>query len=283
MEHFPRFAPLAARYDGFIVDLWGVIHDGVAPYPGARDLLQKLQEMERRVVLLSNAPRRVASVRDDLLAMGVSDDLYDGLMTSGEAVFEALSHRSDPWVAELGRKVYFLGPERDWGILNGLELHQVERPAAADFVIITAPDDLQGPSTINDHLPALEQCLAAGLPMICANPDFEIVRDGQRIICAGALARHYETLGGEVRWYGKPDAAIYPSVLEILEVSASRVLAVGDGLRTDIAGARAANLASCWVLGGIHAEELEERETSAEALANAVGHYPSTSVPEFKW
>ena len=113
MRHLRGLAPLAPAYEGFILDLWGVIHDGVRPYPGAVDCLRALRAAGKRAVLLSNAPRRAEPVREQLRAMGIEDALYDGVMTSGEATHLVLRDRPDPWYAALGRRVFHLGPERD--------------------------------------------------------------------------------------------------------------------------------------------------------------------------
>jgi HAD superfamily hydrolase (TIGR01459 family) len=283
MQHLPGFGPLAARYDGFILDLWGVIHDGVKPYPGAVECLREIKALGKPAVLLSNAPRRGFVASKALRAMGIEDGLYSGIMTSGEAAHLALARRSDPWFAELGSRVFHIGPDRDRNVIEGLPLTRVETPAEADFVLNTGPDDLGGPTEVSDHEDMLQACLAAGLPMICANPDLEVIRGGVRVICAGALTQRYEEIGGVACWLGKPDPAIYAPVLDMLALPQSRVLAVGDALRTDIAGAKAAGIDSCWVLGGIHGAELGHDEVRIEAAAVAAGLSPVACVPSFIW
>ncbi len=283
------FAPLAERFDGFILDLWGVVHDGVKPYPGAVDCLARLKAAGRRCVLLSNAPRRAGAAQAAMRAMGIAGGLYAGLLTSGEAVHLALRDRDDPWFASLGTRVFHLGPERDRNVIDTLPLIRVETPAAADFVLNTGPDDHQAGQAVEDFAPVLAACLDARLPMICANPDLEVIRGGVRVICAGALAQRYHAIGGEVRSLGKPDPAIYPRVLAMLGLDRERVMAVGDALRTDIAGAAAAGIASAWVLGGIHAEELGLEEGTlppagvAEARAAEDGLSPDAVLPAFRW
>jgi HAD superfamily hydrolase (TIGR01459 family) len=285
----PGFAPLAARFDGFILDLWGVVHDGVKPYPGAVDCLARLKQAGRRCVLLSNAPRRAGAAQAAMRAMGIADDLYAGILTSGEAVHIALRDRDDAWFAALGARVFHLGPERDRNVIETLPLIRVESPAEAEFVLNTGPDDHQAGQAVEDFAPVLEACLAARLPMVCANPDLEVIRGGVRVICAGALAQRYGAMGGEVRSLGKPDPAIYPRVFAMLGLDPARVMAVGDALRTDIAGAAAVGIASAWVLGGIHAEELGVAEGTlpppgvAEARAAEEGLAPEAVLPAFRW
>ncbi len=274
---------LAARYDGFILDLWGVIHDGVDPYPGAADCLARLRDAGKRCVLLSNAPRRNAAAEAMLRRMGLGAELYSGMMTSGEAVHLELGRRTDPWFAALGRTVWHLGPERDRNVMEGLDLQQVATPAEAAFVLNTGPDDHRGPTDVAAFEDDLQECARHGLPMICANPDLEVIRGGVRVICAGALAERYQQMGGSVRSLGKPDPAIYRPVLDMLGTAKDRTLAVGDSLRTDIAGAAAAGVSSCWVLGGIHGEALAGDHDAARAEAQAVGLSPVAIVPRFVW
>jgi len=272
------FGALAARYDGFIVDLWGVVHNGVAPYPGVLDCLARLRDAGKPVVFLSNAPRRPPGIIAALSGMGITPDYYTGIMSSGEAVFLALRDRTDEFAA-LGRRLYHLGPVRDRDVFDTLDLEVVEDPAAADFLLNTGPDDILGPQDPELYAPVLETALRAGRPMVCANPDLEVVRDGQRIICAGLLAEIYAARGGLVIQRGKPDPAIYTPTIAMLGVEKSRVLAVGDSLRTDIAGAKAAGVDACWVLSGIHALHAD----AAPAEAAAAGLSPVAVLSGFSW
>ncbi|GBQ37387.1 TIGR01459 family HAD-type hydrolase [Gluconacetobacter azotocaptans] len=283
MQALDDFAPLAARYDGFIVDLWGVVHDGVAPYPGARDCLARLCGMGRRVVLLSNAPRRVDVVREGLRAMGVTDDLYDGIMTSGEYTRGLLRGRTDPWCAGLGRRMFHMGAPKDFNLFEGLDLEQVTDPASADFILNTGPDQDRGENDPAPYLPVLAACAAHGLKMICANPDMEVIRGGRRLICAGLLASLYEQKGGEVRWIGKPYPEVYQPVLDMLGLPRDRVLAVGDALATDMRGAQRVGVDGCWVLGGIHQEMIGDNADLARAEAKGAGLTPVATVPGFRW
>lgn len=288
MEHLSGFAPLAERYEGFILDLWGVIHDGINAFPHAVDCLRHLRNARKRTLLLSNVPRPNGSVQSAMRRMGIDDELYGGILTSGEAVRLALQRPPDLWWAELGTRVYHLGPERDRPVLEGLPLALAARPAEADFVLNTGPDDLRSPTELTPYLPELEESARHRLKMICANPDLEVIRGGVRVLCAGALAVRYAEMGGDVRSLGKPDPAIYQPVLERLDLPPERVLAVGDALRTDIAGAAGVDLASCWVLDGIHGADLlgpdgRFDDARAEAAARQAGLAPIATLPRFAW
>ena len=288
MEHMSGFAPLADRYEGFVLDLWGVIHDGVNAFPHAVETLQHLRAAGKRTLLLSNVPRPNQAVQAMMRRMGIDDSLYGGILTSGEAVRRALRDPPDLWWTELGNRVFHLGPDRDRPVLDGLPLTVVGTPAEADFVLNTGPDDHRNPSDLGEFEPVLVECARHRLKMICANPDLEVIRGGIRVLCAGALAVRYVGLGGDVRSLGKPDPAIYQPVLEQLGLPPRQVLAVGDSLRTDIAGAVGVDLAACWVLDGIHGAELRDAEGrfdtgKAEQVAQRAGVLPIATVPRFVW
>ena len=281
MKHIDRLGPLAEHYDGFILDLWGVIHDGVTPYPGAADCLRALRMAGKRIVLLSNAPRRAAAVQAQLRGMGIEDSLHDGVMTSGEATYLMLRDRPDPWYQALGRRLLHLGPERDRNVIHGLDLQITDDPAAADVLLNTGPDDHMSPTDPAAYDALLQACAGHGVPMICANPDLEVIRGGVRVICAGTLAVRYAGMGGDVRSLGKPDPAIYAPVLAML--GAGRVLAVGDALRTDIAGAAAMGLDALWVLGGLHGAHTGGDRAKIDAEAARAGLSPVAAIPHFVW
>ena len=284
----PGIAPLADHYDGFILDLWGVVHDGIRPYPGVIDCLDRLRAAGKGICVLSNAPRRNASVVRKLDGMGVGREQYHHLYTSGEAVYEHLAARPDRWYRGLGRRLFHLGPPRDADVYVGLDYAVVDAPEAADFVVNTGIDDFD--ETLADYEPVLARCRAAGLPMICANPDL-VVNVGTKIaICAGLLAQRYEELGGDVRYHGKPHPPVYDRCRELLGITdARRILAVGDSLRTDVAGANRAGIDVVLVTGGIHKEETalaggdEPDPAKLTELAAATGFRPDYAVSHFRW
>jgi HAD superfamily hydrolase (TIGR01459 family) len=247
-------AALAPRYDGFILDLWGVVHDGVAPLPGALECLEALKAAGKRIALLSNAPRRSDDVVERITRIGVPAGLYHHVLSSGEEAWQHLHRRDDPFYAALGRRCLHIGSERDMLIRDGLELEFVDTAEQAEFILNTGPAGWE--DGIEDYAPLLRRALARALPMVCANPDLVVMHGNRLALCAGALAQWYEEAGGQVCWHGKPFRSIYDTCLELLGmVDRTRVLAVGDSLRTDIAGATGAGLDSVLIAGGIHAEE----------------------------
>ncbi len=272
-------AELASRYDGFIIDLWGVVHNGTQPYPGVLDCLARLRAARKRVAFLSNAPRRSSVVAKTLLTMGIAPSLYDDIVTSGEAVRDALKLRNDPGFRTLGERFYHLGPARDRDLFKGLPVSECPTPSEADFVLNTGPDDRASEDDPNVFDAILTECLAAKLPMICANPDLEVVRAGKRIICAGLLAERYAARGGLVLVRGKPDPAIYRSTLDLLGTNRRKTVAFGDSLRTDLAGAKAAAIDSVFVLSGIHDLSLE----AAHRECREAGFDPIAIMPRFVW
>lgn len=278
---------LAARYDGFILDLWGVIHDGTKPYPGAVDTLKRLRAAGKPTVLLSNAPRRGAALIEAMEKMGIERNLYGAVMSSGEAVHLELAERSDPVFAKLGKRLYHLGPERDRNVFEGLDYRDVALDQA-DFVLNTGPVEFEHGLDVYEDV--LQAAAKRKLMMVCANPDITVMRLGVPIVCAGALAKRYEELGGSVVQRGKPDPAIYPACLKALNLpKGGKAMAVGDGLHTDIQGANAAGIDSLLVTGGIHLAELGLNwgdKPSAQAVAQLVAHHgatPTAVVPTFRW
>jgi HAD superfamily hydrolase (TIGR01459 family) len=251
---FPGMAALAPRYDGFILDLWGVVHDGTAPFPGVLDCMERLIGAGKRLVLLSNAPRRAEDVKRRIAVIGVPEALYHGVMSSGEEAWQYLHRRDDPFYAALGRRCLHIGSDRDLEIRDGLGLAFVETPDEADFILNTGPAGWE--DTIEDYAPVLHAAHERGLPMVCANPDLVVIHAGRPALCAGALAEQYEAIGGRVRWHGKPYPSVYDSCIELLGIAdRRRLLAIGDSLRTDIAGAANAGIDSLLIAGGVHAAE----------------------------
>ena len=278
---------LADQADAFILDLWGVVHDGVEAYAGARETLVALRGAGKKTLLLSNAPRRAEALVEQLAHMGIERGLYDFVLSSGEAVYLELRDRTDPFYADLGRQLYHMGPERDENVFQGLDYVSVDLEHA-DFILNTGPWDVD--ETVEDYVPALRRGLERRLPMVCANPDLVVMRQGQPVVCAGALAERYAQMGGAVSMRGKPDRAIYAQALKILATPRDRVIAVGDALHTDVKGANGAGLVGAvFVTQGVHAGDLGIKpgtEAAQDALDQLVAHHgdvPMAAIRTFIW
>jgi HAD superfamily hydrolase (TIGR01459 family) len=277
---------LVSDYDGYILDLWGVVHDGVNPYPGVLDCMAKLVEAGKRVVLLSNAPRRADDVVRRIAAIGVPAGLYHGVMSSGEEAWRHLKRRDDPFYAGLGRNCLHICSDRDLEIREGLGLTYVDEPGRAEFILNTGPagwDD-----TIEDYRAILAASHERSLKMVCANPDLTVMHGAKLALCAGALAVHYEEIGGTVRWHGKPHRSVYDSCFELMGIDdRSRILAVGDSLRTDIAGANGVEIDCLLIAGGLHAKEFAPDGRLDLACvgdaSTAAGVRPNAVMARFSW
>ncbi len=240
---------LARRYDVWLADIWGVMHDGLHPFPQAVEACRLFRDGGGMVILISNAPRPRDTVAEQLLAVGVPADCYDGIATSGDVTRMLIASHA-------GGTLYHLGPERDLPIYDGLGVKLGEPEDAAAVVCSGLWDDEI--ETPDDYAELLRHFLALGLPMICANPDITVERGARLIYCAGAIAGAYAKLGGEVIYAGKPYKPIYDLALALVMAKRGaalprhRIIAIGDGIRTDIAGAAAQNIDSVFVASGVH-------------------------------
>jgi HAD superfamily hydrolase (TIGR01459 family) len=284
-------AAIAERYDAFIVDLWGVVHNGKQPYPGVLDCFEALKRTGKHTLLLSNAPRRAHAAVTRLTELGVARALYDDVLTSGEDAWQALRTRGQPDAApfyrQLGRRCFLFGAARDLSLFEQIDVERVPDIATADFILCTNLYDYG--QTPADHEATLRAAVARGQPMICANPDLVVVHGDALEYCAGAVAELYERLGGRVVYHGKPHAPIYARARAMLGGAApERVLCIGDSLRTDIAGANAAGLDSLLVVGGIHLEEFAGTDGRLEmdrvrAACAAASAWPRWIAEGFVW
>ncbi len=247
---------LADDYDALICDIWGVVHDGHAPFPAAAEALARFRADRGPVVLLTNAPRTAESVVAQFDAIGVPSDCYDAIVTSGGAARQDLAAR----IAQDGPlPLYYIGPERDAAVFAGLDVVRAGIGQAKLALCTGLVDDLtETPEQYADILAAMAK---QNLPMICANPDLKVHRGPKLCWCAGALARDYEKIGGTVIYYGKPRLPIYEvaraAVSSVGDGGARRILAIGDGLVTDIKGANAAGLDVLFIADGVHGEDVE--------------------------
>jgi HAD superfamily hydrolase (TIGR01459 family) len=245
MQYLSGLAPILDHYDAYLLDLWGVIHDGNALYPGVGDTLAEMHAKGKRIIFLSNAPRRGEKARQRLLELGIPADIAREVVTSGEAAYLQLAKGEEGW-----RGYAFCGPDRDRDLLQGLP-YIPAAPEEADFLLNVGFTDDNEP--VSYWMPLLEAARARNLPMLCANPDRIVVRlSGEVLPCAGQLADAYSAMGGTVQYFGKPYPDVYVLCLSRLAgVPKERILAIGDSLETDILGANRAGIASALITGGI--------------------------------
>ena len=258
-------ADIADHYDAVLCDVWGVIHNGRAAYLAACDALTGFRDAGKPVVLISNAPRPSSFIPRQLDALGVRRDAWDAIVTSGDATRAEIEKR--------GPRAYKIGPSKDEGLYDGLPV-DFRAAETADYVICTGlRDELAEPP--ESYRAELAGLAARNLPFICANPDRVVQFGGHLIPCAGALADIYEELGGPVIMAGKPYAPIYDLTIAAAErlagksLERSRLLCIGDGVQTDVAGAHGQKLDCLFVAGGIHAAELSNAEGLDPAKVDA--------------
>ncbi len=270
----PSLADVSERYDALLVDLWGCVHNGITAFPEAVEALRAYRETGGLVVLLTNSPKPRAGVAAQLAQFNVPDDCYDIIATSGD------SARSAMFQGAVGNKVYFMGEwQRDAGFFEPLEL--IEDPVEiqrvplkeATGIVCCGPFDAMADPDVNraDFLYAKQM----GLKLLCANPDIIVDRGEVREWCAGALARLYTEMGGESLYFGKPHPPIYDLARRRIastgrSISDGRMLAIGDGILTDVKGAMGEDIDSLFITGGLAAAETK---TSHQPDPDALNAY----------
>lgn len=286
MKSIQGLGEIAEGYDLFLLDQWGVLHDGEVPYEGAIDALTQLRALGRPVVILSNSARRTHVGIEKMDAMGIPREYYDHLVTSGEQTWQALYHRNDSFHAGLGRRCLLFSWGDDRGLTGGgIDLEWVDDVSEADFILMAGTNR----EPLEHYEPVLQKALARGIPMICANPDLvSVTPEGELVICPGQVARRYEEIGGIVQWHGKPNRAVYETCFALYP-EAKRILGIGDSLHHDIAGAAVAGIESLFIAAGIHAPALgiqwgdEPDPARLQALFAEIGQTPDYAAPVFRW
>ena len=232
---------IQSKYDAFFIDLWGVIHNGVKVYPGAIDVLENLSKLNKRFVLISNAPRPSKSVERYLINLKMDKTFLNNLVTSGEAALQTLKKNI------YGEKIYHLGPKRDEDLISGFEKNQTSLEKC-DFILCTGLFD-EKIDSLNYYEDLLKKYTK--LKMLCTNPDLIVHRGSVTEYCAGSIAAIFEKLGGQVVYFGKP----YPEIYNFCIKKSKTILAIGDNIRTDIMGANKMKFDSLFIMGGIHKKE----------------------------
>jgi HAD superfamily hydrolase (TIGR01459 family) len=281
LRFIEKLRDVATGVDVVLSDIWGVVHNGLVAFPEACEALHTFRKQGGTVILITNAPRPADSVQRQLRKLGVDDATYDAIVSSGDLTRHFIADHP-------GRKMFWIGPERDNSIHRGLDpaLAPLEQ---ADYIVCTGLFDDETESA-EDYRAMMLQARDRKLPLVCANPDIVVERGDRLIYCAGAIAELYRELGGEVIFYGKPHRPIYERAMELAAkrhhhpISLERVLAIGDSVRTDLTGAHGFGIDCLFVTRGIHAEEFEGvDQLDPLSVKELFGHPPRALMRELKW
>lgn len=276
-----RLRGLVDGVDVILSDIWGVVHNGLEAFPDACEALHTYRQRGGTVILITNAPRPADSVQRQLRKLGVADETYDAIVSSGDLTRHFVADHS-------GKKMFWIGPERDSSIHRGLDA--VMAPLEeADYIVCTGLFDDETESA-EDYRAMMLLARDHRLPLICANPDIVVERGDRLIYCAGAIAELYRELGGEVIFYGKPHRPIYERAMALAAerrgrpTSLDRVLAIGDSVRTDLTGALGFGIDCLFLTRGIHSEEFEGiDQLDPASVKELFGHPPRALMRELRW
>ena len=280
--HFAeRLSDLVDGVEVILSDIWGVVHNGLESFPEACEALHTYRQRGGTVILITNAPRPADSVQRQLRKLGVADETYDAIVSSGDLTRNFVADHP-------GKKIFWIGPERDSSIHRGLDA--VMAPLEqADYIVCTGLFDDETESA-EDYRAMMLQAREHKLPLICANPDIVVERGDRLIYCAGAIAELYRELGGEAIFYGKPHRPIYERAMALATerrgkpTSLDRVLAIGDSVRTDLTGALGFGIDCLFLTRGIHSEEFEGiDQLDPASVKELFGHPPRALMRELRW
>jgi HAD superfamily hydrolase (TIGR01459 family) len=274
---------LMDSYDGFIMDQWGVLHNGLHPYDGVLDTLSHLKQRKKQVIILSNSAKRSSDNIERLKKLGIKPGLYKEVVSAGEVTWRGLKEQRDPPFSGLGKKCYLISRHDDKSLIEGLDLELVTDIEQAQFILITSFD--QATMKLEELEPLFKKAVGKRIPAICANPDMVTVYGHERSIGPGALAKRYQELGGAAHYIGKPHKTIFRYCLSLFDdVIPSRILVIGDSIQHDIAGGVSVDLDTAFITAGIHANAfkpgmpVEQKRKMMEQLAQGYGDVRPTWV-----
>ena len=256
-----NLSEIHSEYECFFIDLWGVIHNGVHLFENVLDTLKFLKNEKKSIFFLTNAPRRSSVIKKQLFEFGLSDKLYDDVISSGEITWQRLKNKKN-------LKCFLIGPPRDFHLVEGLDVKVIKNPELVDLIINTGP--WGDKDSLENYKPILEELVNYNPLMICSNPDKTVIRGNRFMICAGLLAEYYQKIGGKVEYYGKPYSEIYDYTYSIMKKSNEKILVIGDSLDNDIKGANLQNLDSLLITSGIHREVNNHNGVDKEELNDLI-------------
>ncbi|MDX1739177.1 MAG: TIGR01459 family HAD-type hydrolase [Alphaproteobacteria bacterium] len=274
---------IVEEFDLFLIDQWGVLHNGFDAHDGAIEALEKLRAVDgKKIIILSNSGKRVEDSYARMESMGIRRDLYDHVVTSGELTHRNFIENTDPIFQKLGQKTLpFTWADDSLAILDDTGKVAVQTAEEADFILCTGTNE----GDLDYYRPYLKVALERDLPLICVNPDLvSVAPDGSLNMCPGQVALEYEKMGGLVRWHGKPQLETY-EYCKKLEPNAKRIVGIGDSLAHDIQGAHNASGEGWFICGGIHGDELGHPPSQAklDILTAERGIVPKYSSHRFVW
>tara|TARA_B100001013_G_scaffold227723_1_gene139587 strand:- start:142 stop:963 length:822 start_codon:yes stop_codon:yes gene_type:complete len=265
-----KISEIANLYNTFFFDLYGVTHNGVKLFPDIVNILKKIKSLKKKVIFISNAPRKSIKIKKFLNQIGLKKSLYFDVVSSGDITYENYLIRLKK------KKYYFISAKKDKDFCNGLKIVEEKDLKKSEFILNLG---LNEGEVINKYIRILSEAAKMSLLMICVNPDLEIIRGKSKEICAGALALKYKELGGKVKYFGKPYADIYKKTMRKANIkNKNKILAIGDSLRTDILGANNFQIDSALVLSGIHSKIKE-----IEKICKKTNIYPKFLFNTLKW
>jgi len=281
---------LCDSYSGYIIDQWGVLHDGVKPYEGVMDALTELKARKKQVVILSNSGKRADDNAKRMQKLGFDTSLFSHILTSGELTWLGLKERKSGVFEGLGDKCFLISRQSDTSFVDGLDLTIVDRVEDATFILVNGVDDPPKGRTVSDLEPFLRVGVQKRLKMICANPDLQALIGASTHAGAGAVAKRYEEFGGVVRYIGKPFPPIIRHAQSLFkDVLPSTTVVIGDSLPQDIMGGVNCGLDTCLVATGIHGPAFRGVKTRDDcvkvirALGVNFGVRPNFWIPRFQW
>lgn len=282
---------ISDSYMGFIIDQWGVLHDGNKAFDGVADCLKELMGRKKYIIILSNSGKRAQQNQDRMEELGIPPSLYHHIVTSGEVTWQGIHDQSDGYFQNIGKKCVVISRGGDRSVVDGLDVDVVEDPKDATFLLISGTDAPE--KTLEDYEPLLKNCARYRLKALCANPDSLGIMGGKNIMGPGTLAARYKDFGGIVEYIGKPHKLIFNRCIRLLQeqgIYPGQTVMIGDTMAHDILGGNLVNMDTCLVKRGVHSSVFKDCEGPAEvdkALDVLIRQYnnvqPKYLLDNFDW
>ena len=275
IQKLKSLSSIVSYFDTYILDLWGVMHDGKKAYKHANDCVEKLNRIKKNIIIISNSSQSNLTIRKKLIDLGFNIKIFSNILTSGQTVYNEIKKPSLEWTKNLGKNCFHLSKitkkNKYKFFFNKLNLKFVNNLEKADFIIASSADPLV---PLIDYVPFLKKALENNLPFVCLNPDFESVETNKvnkKTICMGSVAKLYESFGGKVHILGKPKKYIYEKATHsIANFKKSRTIAIGDSIHHDILGAHDFGVKSMLITSGIHKDLFKAKKSNIEDRINSI-------------